>query len=169
MLDFNLNDLCGKTDEELALLARTDKSAAAALLSRYSQLILIKSKIYANSETDSEDLHQEGFMSLLKAINAYDQSKGAKFSTFAEVCIVNRMRTIAARSGKVSSNSESIDDETAADVLSVEETPESIYLYNRIARWLKSWEYRRNPWTTLCRGQERRSEPFTKKGMKIEM
>ena len=128
-LDFNLNDLCGKTDEELALLARTDKSAAAALLSRYSQLILIKSKIYANSETDSEDLHQEGFMSLLKAINAYDQSKGAKFSTFAEVCIVNRMRTIAARSGKVSSNSESIDDETAADVLSVEETPESIYLY----------------------------------------
>ena len=97
-LDFNLNDLCGKTDEELALLARTDKSAAAALLSRYSQLILIKSKIYANSETDSEDLHQEGFMSLLKAINAYDQSKGAKFSTFAEVCIVNRMRTIAARS-----------------------------------------------------------------------
>ena len=28
-LDFNLNDLCGKTDEELALLARTDKSAAA--------------------------------------------------------------------------------------------------------------------------------------------
>ncbi|MBR1823201.1 MAG: sigma-70 family RNA polymerase sigma factor [Ruminococcus sp.] len=128
-LDFNLNDLCGKTDEELAALARTDKSAAAALVSRYSQLILIKSKIYANSETDSEDLHQEGFMSLLKAINAYDPSKGAKFSTFAEVCIVNRMRTVAARSGKENSNSESIDDETAADVLSVDETPESIYLY----------------------------------------
>ena len=128
-LDFNFNDLCAKTDEELVVLARNDKSAMAALLSRYSKLILIKSKIYANSVTDSEDLHQEGFMSLLKAINVYDPAKGAKFSTFAEVCIVNRMRTVAARSGKVSSNSESIDDEMTADVLSVDETPESIYLY----------------------------------------
>lgn len=127
-LDFNFNDLCGKTDEELVVLARDDKSAMAALLSRYSKLILIKSKIYANSVTDSEDLHQEGFMSLLRAINVYDPSKGAKFSTFAEVCIVNRMRTIAARSGK-DIPSESIDDENTADVLSVDETPESIYLY----------------------------------------
>ena len=128
-LDFNLNDLYSKTDEELVMLAEKDKSAAAALLSRYSKLIFIKSKIYANSETDSEDLRQEGCMSLLKAISAYDPSKGAKFSTFAEVCIVNRMRTLSARSGKVSSGSESIDDENTADVLSVDETPESIYLY----------------------------------------
>ena len=128
-LDFNLNDLCGKTDEELALLARTDKSAAAALLSRYSQLILIKSKIYANSETDSEDLHQEGFMSLLKAINAYDPAKNVKFSTFAEVCIVNRMKTSAARMRRNMRDGERVDEDEAADMLSVEENPESIFLY----------------------------------------
>ena len=128
-LDFDLNDLCSKTDEELAELARTDKSAAGVLMSRYSRLILIKSKIYANTGTDSEDLHQEGFMSLLKAINAYDPDKGVKFATFAEKCIVNRMKTVSARMGNGSHEIDRIDEDEAADVLSVEETPESILLY----------------------------------------
>ncbi|MBO5571796.1 MAG: sigma-70 family RNA polymerase sigma factor [Ruminococcus sp.] len=128
-LDFDLNDLCSKTDEELVAVAKNDKSAAGILLSRYSKLILIKSKIYANSDTDSEDLHQEGFISLLKAINAYDPSQGAKFSTFAEKCIVNRMKTVSARMGRNCSDVNRIDEDEAADVLSVEETPESIFLY----------------------------------------
>lgn len=127
-LDHTLNDLNSKTDEELAQLARTDKYAAGVLMSRYSKLILVKSKIYANTDTDSEDLHQEGFMSLLKAINAYDPQKGVKFATFAEKCIVNRMRTVSARMGRRNAL-DRIDEEEAADVLSVEETPESILLY----------------------------------------
>ena len=127
--DFDLNDLCSKTDEELVSLAKTDKASASVILSRYSKLILIKSKIYANSDTDSEDLHQEGLMSLLKAINAYDPSMGAKFSTFAEKCVVNRMKTVSARMGRSCSEVNRIDEDEAADVLSVEETPESIFLY----------------------------------------
>ena len=110
-LDFDLNDLCSKTDEELVAVAKNDKSAAGILLSRYSKLILIKSKIYANSDTDSEDLHQEGFISLLKAINAYDPSQGAKFSTFAEKCIVNRMKTVSARMGRNCSDVNRIDED----------------------------------------------------------
>ena len=128
-LDFNLNELNSKTDEELAVLGKTDKNASAVLISRYSRLIFIKSEIYANSATDSDDLHQEGMMSLLKAIEAFDPQKGVKFSTFAEVCIVNRMRTLSKRSVKSTSFGERIDDDEAADVLSVEETPESIYFY----------------------------------------
>ncbi|MBR5684344.1 MAG: sigma-70 family RNA polymerase sigma factor [Ruminococcus sp.] len=128
-LDFNLNELNSKTDEELAVLGKTDKTAAAVLISRFSKLIFIKSEIYANSETDSDDLHQEGMISLLKAIEAYDPHKGVKFSTFAEVCIVNRMRTLSKKSVRDLSFAERVDEEEAADVLSVEETPESIYFY----------------------------------------
>ena len=96
-LDFNLNDLYSKTDEELVMLAEKDKSAAAALLSRYSKLIFIKSKIYANSETDSEDLRQEGCMSLLKAISAYDPSKGSASSTVCVPFPQGRARSAPAR------------------------------------------------------------------------
>ncbi|MBP5578544.1 MAG: sigma-70 family RNA polymerase sigma factor [Ruminococcus sp.] len=128
-LDFNLNELNSKTDEELAVLGKTDKTAAAVLVSRFSKLVFIKSEIYANSETDSDDLHQEGMISLLKAIEAFDIRKGVKFSTFAEVCITNRMRTVSKKSVRDLSFAERIDSDEAADVLSVEETPESIYFY----------------------------------------
>jgi len=128
-LDFNLNELNSKTDEELAVLGKTDKTAVAVLVSRFSKLVFIKSEIYANSETDSDDLHQEGMISLLKAIEAFDIRKGVKFSTFAEVCITNRMRTVSKKSVRDLSFAERIDSDEAADVLSVEETPESIYFY----------------------------------------
>lgn len=127
--DFNLNELNSKPDEVLAVLGNNDKTAAAVLISRYSKLILIKSEMYANSETDSDDLYQEGMISLLKAMEAFDPKKGVKFSTFAEVCIVNRLRTVSKRSVKSLSYAERVDDEEAADVLSDEKNPESIYFY----------------------------------------
>ena len=143
MLDFyhGLNELNGKTDEELAVLGKTDKTAAAVLISRFSRLVFIKSEIFANSETDSDDLHQEGMMSLLKAIEAFDPKKGVKFATFAEVCIVNRMRTLSRKTGKELSLSERIDDNEAEDMLSVEETPESIYFYK---------EFFSELWKNIC-------------------
>jgi len=140
-LDFNLNELNSKSDEELAVLGKKDKTAAAVLISRYSRLIFIKSEIYANSATDSDDLHQEGMISLLKAIDAFDPLKGVKFSTFAEVCIVNRMRTLSKKSAKSTSFGERIDDDEAEDVLSVEETPESIYFYK---------EFFSELWKNIC-------------------
>lgn len=139
--DFNLNELNSKSDEELAELGKTDKTAAAVLISRYSKLILIKSEIYANPETDSDDLYQEGLVSLLKAIDAFDPQKGVKFSTFAEVCIINRMRTLSRRSVRNLSLSESLDEENAEDIPSAEETPESIYFYK---------EYFSELWKNIC-------------------
>lgn len=143
MLDFDhgLNELNGKTDEELAVLGKTDKTAAAVLISRFSRLVFIKSEIFANSETDSDDLHQEGMMSLLKAIEAFDPKKGVKFATFAEVCIVNRMRTLSRKTGKELSLTEWIDDDEAEEMLSVEETPESIYFYK---------EFFSELWKNIC-------------------
>ncbi|WP_297957454.1 sigma-70 family RNA polymerase sigma factor [uncultured Ruminococcus sp.] len=142
MLDFDhdLNELNSKTDEELAVLGKTDKTAAAVLISRFSRLVFIKSEIFAGSETDCEDLHQEGMMSLLKAIDAFDPKKGVKFSTFAEVCIVNRMRTLSRKTVKDMTFTESIGDE-AEDIISGEETPESIYFYK---------EFFSEMWKNIC-------------------
>ena len=86
-LDFNSNDFIGISDEELALLAKSSKPAVNAIVARYLKPIFIKSGIYANCNTDSDDLRQEGLMGLLSAISAFSPEKNVKFSTFAEVCI----------------------------------------------------------------------------------
>jgi len=128
-LDFNLNDFCGKSDEELAVLAKTDKTAAAVLVSRYSKLIFIKSKIYANPVTDSEDLNQEGLMGLLKAVASFNPSRGVRFSTFAEVCIVNRMKSLLIKGNSAASPVEDIESLSELSCVQDCETPESIYIY----------------------------------------
>ena len=74
-LDFNLTGFKDKTDEELAVLAKHDKSAAAVLAARYSDLVFIKSEIFADLPSDKDDLRQEGLMSLLKAMEAFDPGK----------------------------------------------------------------------------------------------
>lgn len=126
-LDFNLNEFCGKTDDELALIAKNDKEAASTLVFRYSKLIFIKAGIYTSANADSDDLRQEGLMGLLRAIASFDIHRGVKFSTFAEVCIVNQMKTFLAKSRKNPVLCESLDD-ISADSISEEETPESIYI-----------------------------------------
>lgn len=128
-LDLNLNDFCSKNDDELAVLAKNNKSAVAVLVSRYSKLVFIKSEIYANSNTDSDDLSQEGLMGLLNAISSYDPEKGVKFSTFAEICIQNRMKTLLTSGSKAAAPVDNIDELTEIHSVSVDETPESIYLY----------------------------------------
>ena len=126
-LDLCLNEYRNRTDEELVAAAKTDKSAADAVALRYSKLILIKSGIYASVDADSDELRQEGLIALFDAIRAFNPSKGFKFSTFAETCIVNRMLTFLKRAKKVSEKCQSLDD-GLAEVLPQEETPESIYL-----------------------------------------
>lgn len=128
-LDSNLNDFYGKNDDDLAVLAKTDKSAAAVLVSRYSKLIFIKSGIYANFNTDIDDLSQEGIMGLLGAISSYKPEKQVRFSTFAEVCIENRMKSLLAKTSKAAVSVYSFDELTETHGVSVDETPESIYLY----------------------------------------
>lgn len=121
-----IDDLHSKTDEELAVMAKSSRSAAAVLASRYAKLILVKSEIYASPVTDSEDLRQEGQMSLLNAVNSFDPCRGVKFSTFAGVCIDNRMRSVTAKARRAAPvTGEELDTD---ELVSDEATPESIYL-----------------------------------------
>lgn len=145
------DDLCCKTDCELAALSKNNSAAASALLSRYSKLIFVKSQIYANSGADCDDLRQEGLLGLFSAMCSYRPDKGTKFSTYAEICIENRMRTFLARGrARAESPVENIDEISELHTEPINETPESIYLYkeyfselfSRIQSVLSDAEYR---------------------------
>ncbi|MDE5936597.1 MAG: sigma-70 family RNA polymerase sigma factor [Ruminococcus sp.] len=127
-LDLNLNELCEKNSEELALIARTNKKAVEILVLRCLKTVFFKAKMISDrTEVDADDLQQEGLIGLLKAIASFNADRGFKFSTFAEICIINQMRTFLAKSGKNLISYESIDElpeEFAADW----QTPENIYI-----------------------------------------
>lgn len=86
------------TDEELVEIIRKQpdpmhSGEMALLISRYSPIIRIKAAKLRTADIDSEDLCQEGYLALFDAVSAFDGSKGT-FSSFAGVCIANRMKNV---------------------------------------------------------------------------
>lgn len=126
-MDLYSESFCEKSDNELAVIAKTNKSAAAILVSRYTRLILIKARSLTRLGADTDDLTQEGLMALLSACTFFDPDRGANFSTFAETCIVNRMRSVSMKNIKNAAKTDEIDDPDMFDYLRENETPESIY------------------------------------------
>ena len=114
-------EFSGISDEQLAAMAASDRSALAALIIRYDRFISSKADAMKTSGADADDLFQEGIMGLLDAIKSFDPSRGVTLRTFANVCIRNRM--INAISGKTPHIS--IDD-IGEDISAGEENPEAI-------------------------------------------
>lgn len=117
-----------RSDEELALSAAKCSDATAALISRYMKLIWIKANAMANPVVDAEDLAQEGMLGLMNAVAHFDPNREIKFSTFADVCITNKMKSALIRSRHTALPVE--DAETAAQAQSKveEDDPEQILL-----------------------------------------
>ncbi len=57
------------------------------ILEQYKEVVRTKAGLYFVLGAEKDDLIQEGMIGLVKAYNSYDASKGASFSTFAELCI----------------------------------------------------------------------------------
>lgn len=89
-------------DEVLCtLVANGSREAEEELVKRYLRPVRVCARPYFLAGGDSEDLIQEAMFGLLKAIREFDPGRDARFKTFAEVCIRNRIRsavTNAARS-----------------------------------------------------------------------
>lgn len=80
------------TDEEIVALAQSgDKGAAEYIVGKYKDFIEVRSLPYFMAGGERDDLIQEGFIGLYKAIKSYRDDKLANFKTFAEVCIVRQM------------------------------------------------------------------------------
>ncbi len=117
------------SDEELAVLARESVDAEAVLLTRYLKVIRYHAGRFARSQSDIDDLAQEGLIVLLRAISEFRQERQVKFSTFAHTCILNRMKNVVRREqhGAVSAEEAVLSLEDCIDLVDPD-TPESILL-----------------------------------------
>lgn len=82
------------SDEELAVLSHESVEAEAVLLMRYFRLVRFHARRYATNLTDAEDFMQEGFVALLRAMKQFDNSREIKFSSFAQTCMINSMKSL---------------------------------------------------------------------------
>lgn len=82
------------TDEELVQLHNDGNSDAFPVLcERYKELVRGVSRAYFLFGGDGDDLLQEGMLGLLKAVNSYSPLGGAKFKTYAKVCVENNIKS----------------------------------------------------------------------------
>ena len=117
------------SDEELCrLTASGDRDAEEVLVKRYLRMVRVCARPYFLAGGDSEDLIQEATFGLLKAIREFAPGRDAKFKTFAEVCIRNRIRsavTTASRSKHAPLN-DSVPFEPP--MLGIGASPEELYI-----------------------------------------
>ncbi len=91
-----------QSNEVLVSAAKAgDDSALTELLVRFEPVVKLRVLAYFNVESDREDMFQEGMIALLSAIRHFDSAQGAKFRTFAGVCIDNRFKSILSQSAKL--------------------------------------------------------------------
>lgn len=75
-------------DEELVIRTRNgDEEAERELMQRYRTVVRSRTSAYYLEGGDPEDLMQEGMIGLFQAIRDFNESRGASFRTFAELCI----------------------------------------------------------------------------------
>lgn len=103
-------DLSKLSDKELILANLSDASGVpgankysgsgcvAELISRYMKLVFSLAKKYSGC-ADYEELVSDGMAGLLSAVKNYDEGKG-EFSSFAAVCVDNRLKNTVRRSIK---------------------------------------------------------------------
>ncbi len=82
------------SDEELVAMAKNgDKEATARLLTRYHYFVRLKSNSYFLAGGDGDDLIQEGYIGLYKAIRDYEYGRSTSFRSFAELCVTRQIIT----------------------------------------------------------------------------
>ena len=137
------------SDEDLISNYRNSDIAITIIISRYSKLIYQKAHLRLLYDNDVDDLVQEGLLALVNAVNTFDNSKGVKFSTYANVCISNRLTNTVQKNSY--NNNIANFNEFFNDITNI--TPESIILekektqelYNKIINLLSEKE-----WKVFC-------------------
>jgi RNA polymerase sporulation-specific sigma factor len=82
------------SDEELVSYAKAgDPDATRRVLVRYRQFVRMKSRSYFLAGGDSDDLIQEGYIGLYKAIRDYEYGRNTSFRSFAELCVTRQIIT----------------------------------------------------------------------------
>lgn len=127
MKSFSDYDLIAVIHRENGKQSREGKEAVSEIISRYMKLVLKRASNLSDNSSDLEDLTQEGLLALFNAINSFDYENGAKFSSFADVCVSNRIKNAAATIKKHKEKELAVI-EAENDVAGEESSPESICL-----------------------------------------
>ncbi len=93
---FSDNELIAVFHRDNGKQSREGKEAVSEIISRYMRLVLKRASGFSDNSSDLEDLTQEGLLALFNAINSFDCESGARFSSFADVCVSNRIKNAAA-------------------------------------------------------------------------
>ena len=80
-------------DQILSNAQSGDTKKQEAIITDYRAMVEMIASKYKDSPMEREDLIQEGMIGLLAAINSFDCSKGAAFSTYCYTCINNSLQT----------------------------------------------------------------------------
>jgi RNA polymerase sporulation-specific sigma factor len=82
------------SDEELVSYAKGgDSDATRRVLVRYRQFVRLKANSYFLAGGDGDDLIQEGYIGLYKAIRDYEYGRNTSFRSFAELCVTRQIIT----------------------------------------------------------------------------
>ena len=117
------------SDEDLCRLSASgDRDAEEVLVKRYLRVVRVCARPYFLAGGDSEDLIQEATFGLLKAIREFTPGRDAKFKTFAEVCIRNRIRSAVATASR--SKHAPLNDSVPFEspMLGIGASPEDLYI-----------------------------------------
>jgi len=89
------------SDEELLVkYHQGEDEVIDYLMTKYKSVVLKKVRTMYLLGGETEDLIQEGMIGLIKAVRDYDESQGATFHTFANLCVSRQMYTAIERAGR---------------------------------------------------------------------
>lgn len=106
MVDINIFQFEEKyknmTDESLIKegLNNQNKVALDCLIGRYRDIVNMKANKFFMVGSEKEDILQEGYIGLYKAIKSFDLEKQNSFKTFATICIERQLITAVKNSNR---------------------------------------------------------------------
>ncbi len=97
--DKNYNQM---SDENLLqeVTKNQNKTALDCLIERYKDIVSIKANKFFMVGSEKEDMLQEGYIGLYKAVKSFDGQKQNSFKTFAGLCIERQMITAVKNSNR---------------------------------------------------------------------
>ena len=106
MTDPEINQLEEKyrtmSDESLLneVAKKQNDIALDCLIERYKEIVNMKANKFFMIGSEKEDMIQEGYIGLYKAVKSYNQEKQNSFKTFAGLCIERQMITAVKNSNR---------------------------------------------------------------------
>ena len=99
---FQLEKYKDMTDENLINEAINNQNNVAldCLMDRYKDIVNLKASKFFMVGSEKDDIVQEGYIGLYKAVKSFDKQKQNSFKTFATICIERQLITAVKNSNR---------------------------------------------------------------------